>query len=67
VTTRENAATAGGAQLVSAPGRPACPGTPADYWDRVRRIVDQAPPLDPYQRAVIRTAFHTPATKEAAA
>ena len=31
------------------------------YWERVRRIVDQAPPLTDDQRARIRTAFHQPA------
>ncbi|MFE8944529.1 hypothetical protein [Streptomyces sp. NPDC007856] len=45
-------------------GRPA---RPAGYWDRVRRIVDQAPPLTDDQRARIRAAFHQPAPKEAAA
>lgn len=30
------------------------------YWERVRRIVDQAPPLTDDQRARIRTAFHAP-------
>ncbi|MER6431562.1 hypothetical protein ABT272_28105 [Streptomyces sp900105245] len=43
-------------------GRPA---RPAGYWERVIRIVDQAPPLTDEQRARIRTAFHQP--KEAAA
>jgi hypothetical protein len=38
----------------------------ARYWARIDAIVDQAPPLSDYQRAVIRTAFHTPAAKEAA-
>ncbi|MEV6803173.1 hypothetical protein [Streptomyces sp. NPDC051129] len=45
------------------PGRPA---RPAGYWDRVRRIVDQAPPLTPDQRARIRTAFHQPQARRAA-
>jgi hypothetical protein len=31
-----------------------------DYWERVRRIVDQAPPLTDDQRARIRAAFHCP-------
>jgi hypothetical protein len=35
-------------------GRPA---RPAGYWDRVRRIVDQAPPLDDAQRARLRVIF----------
>lgn len=29
----------------------------AAYWARIRRNVDQAPPLSDEQRAVIRTAF----------
>jgi hypothetical protein len=37
------------------------------YWDRIDACVDSAPPLSDYQRSVIRTAFHTPATKEKAA
>ncbi|MFF4347566.1 hypothetical protein [Streptomyces sp. NPDC001530] len=41
-------------------------GRPADYWERVRRIVDQAPPLTDDQRARIRAAFHQPAAREAA-
>ncbi|KOG73524.1 hypothetical protein ADK77_08295 [Streptomyces antibioticus] len=48
---------------VTVPGHPA---RPAGYWDRVRRIVDQAPPLTDDQRARIRAAFHQPAAKEAA-
>ncbi|MCI3272122.1 hypothetical protein [Streptomyces cylindrosporus] len=56
-------ATARGAQLVGTPGRPA---RPAGYWERVDAIVNQAPPLDDYQRAVIRTAFCAPTIKEAA-
>ncbi|EPD56387.1 hypothetical protein [Streptomyces sp. HGB0020] len=47
-------------------GHPARPGAPADYWDRVRRIVDQAPALTDDQRARIRAAFHTPAALAAA-
>ncbi|MGW0782471.1 hypothetical protein [Streptomyces sp. NPDC002913] len=40
----------------------------AAYWERIRRIVDQAPPLTDHQRAVIRAAFHQPADhKERAA
>lgn len=46
------------------PGRPA---RPAGYWERVIRIVDQAPPLTDDQRARIRAAFNQPASKEAAA
>lgn len=59
----QDTAAAGGA-LVGTPGRPA---RPAGYWERVTRIVDQAPPLTDYQRAQIRAAFHAPAAlKEAA-
>jgi hypothetical protein len=39
------------------PVRDADPARNAAYWDRVRRIVDHAPPLTDEQRAVIRTAF----------
>jgi hypothetical protein len=67
VTAQPNTAAAEGAQLVGTPGRPARPGTPADYWQRIERIATAAPPLTAHQRAVIRTAFHQPATKEAAA
>jgi hypothetical protein len=38
--------------------RDADPKKNAAYWERVRRIVDQAPPLTDEQRAIIRTAFH---------
>lgn len=58
MTTPENAATA-----EDTLGRPA---RPAGYWERVRRIVDQAPPLTDEQRAVIRAAFTQPRTQEAA-
>lgn len=34
----------------------------AAYWARVRRIVDQAPPLTDEQRAQIRVIFHRPRT-----
>ncbi|MFF0080247.1 hypothetical protein ACFYR1_11175 [Streptomyces canus] len=64
--TANGEATAGGA-LVGAPGRPARPGAPADYWDRVRRIAAAAPPLSAEQRAVIRSAFHAPEARRAAA
>lgn len=63
VTTRDDTTAA----EVPTLGRPARPGRPADYWDRIRRIVDHAPPLTAEQRAVIRAAFHQPAAKEAAA
>ncbi|MDQ0795606.1 hypothetical protein [Streptomyces sp. B1I3] len=36
----------------------------AAYWARIRRIVDQAPPLTDHQRAVIRAAFHQPADQK---
>lgn len=32
----------------------------AAYWERVRRIVDQAPPLDDEQRAQILVIFQQP-------
>lgn len=41
----------------------------AAYWERIKRIVDAAPPLTIEQQAVIRTAFSTVTTtaiKEAA-
>lgn len=38
------------------PGRPARPGG-ADYWQRIARIVDQAPPLSDEQRVAIRLAI----------
>ncbi|MFK4100779.1 hypothetical protein ACI2L1_12030 [Streptomyces sp. NPDC019531] len=104
--------TAGGAQLVGAPGRPARPeesgqgehvaesvlsltsgagpelstegklvsrrpparpvrfddpARNAAYWARIDAIVDSAPPLTDEQRAVIRTAFHQPEARRAAA
>ncbi|MFE2041644.1 hypothetical protein ACFXAZ_12065 [Streptomyces sp. NPDC059477] len=64
---------------VSAPvgtGRRARPDRPvrdpdpvrnAAYWARIDRIVDAAPPLTDEQRAVIRTAFHQPQHRRAAA
>lgn len=45
---------------------PCLPARPAGYWERVRRIVDQAPPLTDDQRARIRAAFHQPAERAAA-
>ncbi|WP_282703215.1 hypothetical protein [Streptomyces sp. CC219B] len=68
MTAPTNAAAAGGAPS----GRPARPDRPRRfdddamndaYWARIDRIVDQAPPLSAEQRAVIRTAFHQPATR----
>lgn len=63
MTDQQNTASAGGGQLVDTPGRPA---RPAGYWERVIRIVDQAPPLTDEQRAIIRTAFAGAALREAA-
>lgn len=57
----ETAATAG---VHTAPGRPAQPVRDPDparnaaYWARVRRVVDQAPPLSDEQRAKLRVIFH---------
>lgn len=42
------------------------PTADAAYWARVDAIVAAAPPLTDTQRAVIRTAFHGAATREAA-
>ncbi|WP_187282718.1 hypothetical protein [Streptomyces sp. MS191] len=43
------------------------PPRPPGYWDRIDRIVRQAPPLTDSQRAKIRVIFHQPnVTKEAA-
>lgn len=39
------------------PGRPARPERPAGYWERIDRIVDQAPPLTDEQRIKIRAIF----------
>lgn len=39
----------------------------AAYWARIDRIVDQAPPLEDWQRAAIRAAFHQPEARRAAA
>lgn len=43
------------------------PARNAAYWARIDAIVDQAPPLDDYQRAVIRAAFLQPQDRRAAA
>jgi hypothetical protein len=42
------------------------PARNAAYWARIERIVAAAPPLSDEQRAIIRTAFHQPAAREAA-
>ncbi|WP_199818707.1 hypothetical protein [Streptomyces leeuwenhoekii] len=42
------------------------PARNAAYWDRIRRIVDAAPPLTDEQRAIIRTAFHQPKERRSA-
>jgi hypothetical protein len=68
VTAQPSAATSGGV-ATPAPGRPVRfkdPKKNAAYWARIDRIVDQAPPLTDTQRAIIRTAFHAPAAREAA-
>jgi hypothetical protein len=66
VTAPASTVAAGGVQLVDTPGRPARPGAPADYWQRVERIAAAAPPLSDTQAAIIRAAFFQPAIKEAA-
>lgn len=66
MTAQQNTETAEGAQLMGAPGRPARPERPPGYWERIDRIVSQAPPLSPEQRAIIRTAFAGAAIREAA-
>ncbi|WP_326729739.1 hypothetical protein [Streptomyces phaeochromogenes] len=54
-------------------GRPARPvrfddpARNAAYWARIDAIVDQAPPFTDTQRAIIRTAFHQPEARRAAA
>lgn len=61
------------ARRANRPVRDPDPKRNAAYWARIDAIVDQAPPLSDYQRAVIRTAFSTltpnrltpPATSEA--
>ncbi|MFJ9020769.1 hypothetical protein ACIRPU_12415 [Streptomyces sp. NPDC102259] len=57
--TALDAALAGGVQLVDTPGPPPRPARPPGYWERIDRIVSQAPPLSDEQKAVIRTAFST--------
>jgi hypothetical protein len=36
----------------------------AAYWARIRRVVDQAPPLSNSQRARIRAAFFQPVDRQ---
>lgn len=76
MTAASAAETAGGVQLVDTPGRPARAARPvrdpdparnAAYWARIDAIVDAAPPLSAEQRAIIRTAFHQPEARGAAA
>ncbi|MFI6105807.1 hypothetical protein [Streptomyces sp. NPDC051310] len=50
MTAEQETPTVGGA-----PGRPA---RPAGYWERIDRLVSQAPPLTDDQRAKLRTIFH---------
>ena len=52
---------------VDRPVRDPDPARNAAYWARIDAIVDQAPPLTDEQRAVIRTAFHQPEARRAAA
>ncbi|MDT9689420.1 hypothetical protein Q5762_13950 [Streptomyces sp. P9(2023)] len=59
MTEKQNVATVG-----AIPGRPA---RPAGYWERIDRIVAQAPPLTDAQRAKLRTIFHQPAPSQEAA
>lgn len=54
MSTQHTAATA----EVPTLGRPARPPRPAGYWERIERIVAQAPPLTDEQRARIRVALH---------
>lgn len=71
MTAQQNTETAGGAQLVGAPGRPARSDRPvrfedparnAAYWARIDRIVDAAPPLSVEQKATLRTIFSSVTT-----
>ncbi|MFC8201310.1 hypothetical protein ACFUTV_38825 [Streptomyces sp. NPDC057298] len=43
------------------------PARNAAYWARIDAIVDEAPPLEDWQRAAIRSAFHQPASAREAA
>ncbi|WP_237313465.1 hypothetical protein [Streptomyces sp. AMCC400023] len=51
------------ARRANRPVRDPDPKRNAAYWARIDAIVAAAPPLDDYQRAVIRTAFSTLATR----
>lgn len=42
------------------------PARNAAYWARIDAIVNAAPPLEDWQRAAIRAAFHQPEKREAA-
>lgn len=48
-------------------GRPAPDHRDAAYWDRVRRLVDSAPPLSDATRARLRAILHQPGNEERAA
>ncbi|MFD9111594.1 hypothetical protein [Streptomyces bottropensis] len=54
------------ARRAARPVRDPDPARNAAYWARIDAIVDAAPPLDDYQRAVIRTAFLGARAQEAA-
>lgn len=64
--TDQHSTESAGDALVGTPGRPARPARPPGYWERIDRIVDQAPPLSDDQRARIRAAFYVPVLREAA-
>ena len=67
MNTPQNTPAPGGvATPLARPIRFEDPARNAAYWERIRRIVDAAPPLDDSQRAAIRAAFHQPAAREAA-
>jgi hypothetical protein len=58
VTTRQNA------EARDTPRRPA---RPAGYWERIDRLVDQAPPLTDDQRLKLRVIFQQTAPAQEAA
>lgn len=68
MTEKQKSAPVGGspASRRARPVRFEDPARNAAYWARIDRIVDAAPPLTDTQRAIIRTAFHAPAAREAA-